>query len=80
MSSLLFDRIFWCDIRDVSDSDKNLRIYGDKEGKKIYLEQGSAIIEIDTSTQAYLINVLVKKLTMDLTELIKQGKDVTTNI
>lgn len=80
MNSFLFDRIFWCDIRDISDSNKNLRIYGDKEGKTIYLEQGSAIIEIDSSTQAYLINFLVKKLTMDLTELVKQGKDATTNI
>lgn len=77
---LLYNRIFWCDISDPEKPENRIRIFCDRNGDKIYIEQGNSVVEVDIVSQAYLASFLVKKMTMDLVEKADIPKDVTKNL
>lgn len=73
-----FERIFYAEIHDVSTG-KNLRIFGDREGDTVYIEQGNSMIELDKVTQGQLAKFLVNKMALELTQF-NIPKDITDNI
>lgn len=77
---LLYNRIYWCDIADPLEPQKSIRIFGDRLGKKLYIEQGSNTLEIDVPCQAHLASFLTGKIALEVSESIYKPKDITKNI
>lgn len=77
---LLYNRIFWCEIADPIDSKKNIRIFCDRNGEKVYIEQDNNIVEMDVVAQASIASFLVSKMFREVAEYKNIPKDVTKNI
>ena len=77
---ILYNRIFWCEMVDPNDPDNRFRIFGDREGDKIYVEKNNNIIELDNVQQAQLASFIIQKITNDLKEQSKIARDVKTNL